>query len=96
MIEPQLNNKEMKDLYKAFLQVKTSDECKRFLRDLCTLSELDAMSERFQVAKQVNAKKTYRDISKATSVSTATITRVAQYLHHGMGGYKLVLDRMKS
>jgi len=37
----------------------------------------------------------YREISDKTGSSTATVTRVAHWLHHGMGGYDLVLDRMK-
>ncbi len=96
MKEPQLNLKAMKDLYKAMLSLKTETECKKFMRDLCTISELDAMSERLQVAKQLDQEKSYRAINKDTGVSTATITRISHWMHHGMGGYRLVLDRLKS
>ncbi len=94
--EKELNSKEMKELYEAFLKLKTKGECKKFLRDLCTIAELRAMSERLQVVKQLEQKIPYREISKNTGASTATVTRVAHWVHHGMGGYKLVLDRMKS
>ena len=94
MAEKELDNTQMKELYQAILKLETPTECKKFLRDLCTISELKAMSERFQVAKRVNANQTYREISKLTGSSTTTVTRVAHWLHHGMGGYKLVLDRM--
>ena len=84
----------MKELSQAILMLESVDECKRFLRDLCTLPELKAMTERFQVAKRVSAGETYREINRDTKVSTATITRVAYWLHHGTGGYRLVLSRL--
>ncbi len=96
MNEKAINNQEMKELFAAVLQLKTVAECKQFFRDLCTLTELEAMCERFQVAKMVYKEEPYRVISKKTGVSTATVTRVAYWLHNGPGGYKLVLDRMKS
>lgn len=95
MNEPTLDTKEMKALYKAILQLDSPAECKKFLRDICTLSELNAMAERWQVAQMVDQATPYREISKQTGVSTATITRVAHWIHHGMGGYRLMLDRLK-
>jgi len=86
----------MKELFSAVLALKTQDECKKFFRDLCTLSELKAMSERLQVAKQVKKNIPYRSIAQKTGSSTATITRVAHWLNHGMGGYQLVLHRLKT
>ncbi|MBL4694410.1 hypothetical protein JKY72_03510 [Candidatus Gracilibacteria bacterium] len=87
-------NKNLKELYGAVLQLETADECKKFFRDLCTISELAAMTERFQAVKMINEGIPYREISKKTGSSTATITRVAHWLHHGKGGYKLVLERL--
>jgi len=95
MIEKELNKKEMEELFEAVLQLKDIQECRNFLRDLCTFGELSAMSERLQVVKQIKAKIPYRKIADKTGASTATITRVAHWFHHGMGGYKLVLDRLK-
>lgn len=88
------NNKELKEVYEAVLKLKTVDECKKFFRDLCTLSELNSMAERFAVAKMIDKKIPYREISKKTGSSTATIARVAHWLHHGKGGYKLILERV--
>ncbi|KKU78434.1 MAG: hypothetical protein UY05_C0059G0004 [Candidatus Peregrinibacteria bacterium GW2011_GWA2_47_7] len=96
MIAPELNSKEMKELFKAIAALRNVDECKKFFRDIATLSELTAFSERFQVAKQVTKNVPYREIAKKTGSSTATITRVAHWLHHGMGGYKLILKRLKA
>ena len=92
-MEPELNNKEMKDLFSAIAELKDASEVKKFLRDLCTLAELRAMSERWQVAQQVQQGIPYRNIAKKTGSSTATITRVAHWLHHGMGGYQFMLRR---
>lgn len=89
-----LNNKALKELYEAILTLKTADECKKFFRDLCTISELNAMTERFQVVKMINKNIPYREICKKTGSSTATITRIAHWLHHGKGGYKLILERI--
>ena len=80
-------------LYKAFLTLQNTTECAAFLRDLCTVSEIEAMSERFAVAKLISKNMSYRDISEETGVSTTTITRVAHWLRHGMGGYTSVLSR---
>lgn len=96
MNEPNLKSKRMKQLYRAMLKLKTEQEAMNFLRDLCTISELEAMSERLEVAKEIAGAKPYRQISSQTGSSTATITRIAHWMHHGMGGYQTVLDRLKS
>ncbi len=95
-MESELNNKEIKELFSIIASLKTAEECKKFFRDICTLSELKAMSERWQVAKQVQKGVPYRNISKKTGSSTATITRVAHWLHHGEGGYRLLLERVSA
>ncbi len=89
------NNEPVQDLFKAILKLKNVNECEDFFRDLCTLSELKAMSERWAVVQKVQQKIPYRQISEETGASTATVTRVAQWLNRGEGGYKLVLKRMK-
>ena len=94
-MEKQLTTKKANELFEAILSLKSAKECRAFLRDLCTLSEIEAMIERFQIAKMVKNNVAYREISKKTGSSTATITRVAHWLHYGMGGYGLALERMK-
>lgn len=88
-----LDTTSLNDLYGAILKLRTKNECKKFFRDLCTLSELQAMSERFQVVQLIEKNMPYRTICQETGSSTATITRVAHWLHHGEGGYKLALHR---
>ena len=95
MKQAKINNKDTKELFEAILQLESTDECKKFFRDLCTISEIDAMTERYKVAKMVDEGIPYREISKKLGSSTATITRVAHWLHHGKGGYKLVLERLE-
>jgi TrpR-related protein YerC/YecD len=93
-MEKEMSTKEMEELFKAILNLKSIEECRIFFRDLCTFSELLSMSERFQIVKLLNNKIPYREIAKKTGSSTATITRVAQWLHHGTGGYRLMLGRL--
>jgi len=92
---PDWETSEMRELYQAFLKIKTPEECSRFLRDLCTLSELNAIAERWQVAKLIAQEIPYREIHKRTGVSTATVTRVAHWYHHGEGGYRAMLKKIK-
>lgn len=94
MTTAKANNKGIKEVYEAVLKLETVDECKKFFRDLCTISELNSMAERFAVVKMVDQKIPYREICKKTGSSTATITRVAHWFHHGKGGYKLILERI--
>lgn len=92
----QKKTSEFKNLSKAFMGLKNEKEVFALLRDICTLSELSAMAERLEVAEQVKKWVTYRVIAKNTGASTATITRVAHWLHNGMGGYHSVLARTKT
>jgi len=75
--------------------LRSADELGRFLRDLCTLSELEAMAHRWQVVRLLDEGMPYLQISRRTHASTTTVTRVAHWLRHGEGGYRLLLDRMK-
>lgn len=95
-MERELNTPEINDLFNAIAALQTGLECRKFMRDLCTFAEIKTLASRWQAAKKIQAGIPYRNIAKATGASTATITRVAHWLHHGMGGYKLVLHRLKT
>jgi TrpR-related protein YerC/YecD len=86
----------MRDLFNAILALETRPELERFFRDLCTLSELEAMAHRWQVARLLEQGLPYLEISERTGASTTTVTRVAHWLKHGEGGYRLALDRAAS
>ena len=83
------------DMYKAILQLQTVEECMKFFDDLCTVSELQAMEQRYQVAVLLEQGLIYNDILEQTGASSATISRVNRALISGTGGYELVLERMK-
>ena len=80
------------DLAAAFLCLRTADEAKRFLRDLCTLGELEALAHRWQIVRLLEEGLPYLEIAERTGASTTTVTRVAHWLHHGEGGYRAALD----
>ena len=74
------------DMYRAILTLKTVDECKQFFDDLCTVTELQAMEQRYQVAQYLDAGLIYNDILEKTGASSATISRVNRSLQYGTGG----------
>ncbi len=82
-------------LYQALLTLKTEEECELFLRDLCTVNELRAFEQRFQVALLLDSGMIYNDIMERTGASSATISRVNRSLQYGCGGYDKVLPRLK-
>ena len=86
---------EIRDLCETIVLLKTADEAERFLRDLCTISELEAMAHRWQAARLVDEGRPYLEVSRTTGASTATVTRVAHWLRYGEDGYRLALDRRK-
>lgn len=87
------NHQEVRELFDAILALKTTEECEAFFEDLCTIKEIQDLSQRFQVAKMLSEKKNYQDISKATGASTATISRVNKCLMYGKGGYRAALTK---
>ena len=82
-------------MYEAILSLQNVDECMRFFNDLCTVTELMAMEQRFQVAICLNQGMIYNDILAETGASSATISRVNRSLQYGKDGYAIVFDRMK-
>lgn len=83
------------ELYKAILTLETVDECMRFFDDLCTVTELGALEQRYEVAELLDQGHIYNDILEKTGASSATISRVNRCLNYGAEGYRAVLDRMK-
>jgi TrpR-related protein YerC/YecD len=84
-----------RELFEAVLRLDTVDEVAAFFRDLCTLGELRDLSQRWAVVRLLEHGLHYAEISRRTGASTATITRIASWLHHGEGGYRMMLDRLK-
>ena len=91
-----IGKKEKNDrLYKAILMLETEEECYNFFQDLCTVSELRSMEQRYEVATLLNDGLIYNDILERTGASSATISRVNRSLIYGNGGYESVLEKMK-
>lgn len=82
------------EMYKAILTLKTPEECMRFFDDLCTVSELLAMEQRYEVASLLEKGLIYNDILAITGASSATISRVNRSLQYGKGGYDVVFERL--
>ncbi len=84
------------ELADAFATLRSRAEYRRFLRDLCTLSELEALAHRWQIAQLLDeGRSSYLEISERVGASTATVTRVAQWLRAGAGGYRVAPERMR-
>lgn len=89
------HNKDVENLCKAMLSLKTVDECYRFFKDALTVKEIADIAQRLKAASLLEEGKSYLDVCLETGMSTATISRVSKALEHGAGGYKLVLARAK-
>jgi TrpR-related protein YerC/YecD len=94
MYDSRLKTKELDELFAAILTLGTEEECYMFFEDLCTVSELNAISQRFRVAGMLDRKTTNHAIAGETGASTATVSRVNRCLDYGAGGYRIALDRL--
>lgn len=82
------------ELADALLSLRARNEVTRFLRDLCTFTELEALAHRWQTVLLLEQNVPYLEIAERVPTSTATVTRVAQWLRHGTGGYRIALERV--
>jgi TrpR-related protein YerC/YecD len=83
-----------RNLYAAIAALRSAEECRAFLRDLCTPAELEAMADRWAVVEWLRRGVPYREIQRATGVSVTTIGRVARFMANGNGGYALAAKRL--
>jgi len=96
MKEPlNFRDSQLKKLLEVIVKIESVEECKKFMLDLCTPSELKSLTDRWEVARLITQGLNYRDIAEKTKTSTATITRVGQALKYGKGGYNFALDKEK-
>ena len=91
----QLHKNDADMLFEAIGQLRGTEELAAFFDDICTIKELQAMVQRFQVACQLDGGRNYNQISAETGASSATICRVNKCLLYGSGGYRTVLERLK-
>lgn len=90
-----IRNEATDGLFRAILSLRSMDECYTFFEDVCTINEIQSLSQRFEVAKLLRERKTYLEIAERTGASTATISRVNRSLNYGNDGYDMVLRRME-
>ena len=81
-------------LFKAILSLETEEECAAFFEDICTIKEIQDLTQRLEVAEMLNRGEKYQTIEEMTGASTATISRVNKCLNYGSGGYKTVIERL--
>jgi len=86
---------ETRELVETLLTLRTPEELEAFLRDLCTRSELETLAHRWRVAQLLDKGLPYLEVARQAHASTTTVTRVAQWLKHGEGGYRMALDRRR-
>ena len=84
---------DFKKLYAAVLSLETQEECRLFFEDICTIKELETISQRLEVARMLLSGSTFNEIVAATGASTTTISRVNRCLNYGDGGYKAVIEK---
>lgn len=84
-----------KEFFKALLLLENEEECKNFFEDICTVKELQDISQRLEVARMLDRGMSYQVVSKETGASTATISRVNRCLVYGSGGYKNILEKLE-
>ena len=85
---------QMQELFRAVITLSSVKDASDFFRDLLTMAELKEFTNRWQMVKMLYQGHSYADIAEKLKTSTATVTRVAYWLHSGMGGYKSAADRM--
>ncbi len=93
--QPKIKDQFTDELFEAILKLENMEECYRFFEDVCTIKEIQSISQRLQVAKLLKEGKTYSDIEEVTGASTATISRVNRCLHYGADGYKLMMEKLE-
>ena len=82
------------NLYRAILSLENEEECRSFFEDICTVKELQDVSQRLKVAQMLKDGSSYQEVSRETGASTATISRVNKCLVYGNGGYNTVIARL--
>lgn len=92
--EPKIKSDQIDGFFEAVLELENMEECYSFFEDVCTVNELNSIAQRLEVAKLLKLDKTYKEIEKKTGASAATISRINRSLNYGVGGYKLILERL--
>lgn len=90
-----LQSESMDRLFRSILKLESLDECYAYFEDLCTVKELQDMSQRLDTAILLSQGRSYQQITEEVDVSTATIGRVSKCLNYGAGGYRSVIEKLE-
>ena len=93
-MNPKIKETKAENLFKAILTLETVEDCYSFFEDVCTIPEIKAMAQRYNVAEMLSGGSVYSEIVKETGASTATISRVNRSLEYGSDGYEMVFKRL--
>lgn len=93
-INPKIKDELTDQLFQAILLLDNINECYAFFEDICTINEIKSLAQRLEVAKMLQQRNTYTDITKETGASAATISRVNRSLSYGCDGYQMILRRL--
>lgn len=85
---------ENRRFFKAIMTLESEEECAAFFEDICTIKEIQDISQRLSVAEMLSCGEKYQAIEEKTGASTATISRVNKCLNYGSGGYRRVLEKL--
>ena len=85
----------MDRLFETIWSLKSKEECRAYLEDLCTIKELQDMAQRLDAAILLSQGYSYKRIMENVNISTATIGRVSKCLNYGTGGYRSVIEKLK-
>ena len=91
-----LHNPSVDKLFSAILNLETHEDCYRFFEDICTIKELQDISQRLEIALLLSGGKSYQEIAAAVGASTATIGRVSKCLNYGKGGYRAAIEKLNA
>ena len=94
MVHADEKNDELERLARALCALRTSEEARALLSDLCTPRELADLSQRLEVARLLADGRSYVDVSRSTGASSTTVSRVSKCLNGPGGGYRAVLGRL--
>ncbi len=90
----EFHNESIDRLYQTILDLRTTEECRRFFEDLCTIKEIQDMAQRLDTAILLDQGLSYQKIADTVGISSATISRVSRSLSYGADGYRMVIDRI--
>lgn len=83
-------------LFETILNLQSLEECYAYFEDLCTIKEIQDMSQRLDTAILLSKGFSYQKIAEEVAVSSATIGRVSKCLNYGSGGYKKAIEKLSA